>query len=219
VKIASIQVGMPKTYEIPDIDGKFHTWRTAIFKEAVEGPQWATTLGLRGDGQADRRFHGGPDKAINVYCLEHYAHWTAELGVDVMPFGAFGENFTVTGALEPDVCVGDIFEVGDAIVQISQPRQPCGTLARRWHTLSLVKRIENHGSTGWYFRVLTEGEMMAGDTFKQLERPYPKWTVALANEVMHLRRTDYAASHELAALPPLAESWKEALNRRGKNGE
>lgn len=216
MKIASIQVGQPQTYQVPDIDGKLHRWRTAIFKTPVDGPRWAGRLGLEGDGQADKRFHGGSDKAINAYCFEHYAHWTAELGLDAMPFGAFGENFTVFGALEADVCIGDIFEVGEAVVQISQPRQPCGTLARRWNTPSLVKRIEDHGSSGWYFRVLTEGNVLAGDAFKRVERPFPKWTVALANDVMHHRRTDYAASHELAALPPLATSWKEALNRRGR---
>jgi len=214
MKISSIQIGMPKTYDDPAVTGRKSEWTTAIFKETIEGPLWATRLGFRGDGVADTRFHGGPDKALNAYCLEHYAHWTAELGLDAMPRGAFGENLTTQGALETDVCIGDIFEVGDAVLQISQPRQPCGTLARRWGTVTLVKRIENHGSTGWYFRVLSEGDLMAGDEFKRIERPHPKWTVALANDVMHHRRTDYAAARELAALPPLSASWKEALERR-----
>ncbi|MEI6234581.1 MAG: MOSC domain-containing protein [Planctomycetota bacterium] len=214
MKISSIQIGMPQTYEDVDSKGKKRTWTTAIFKETVEGPVWTTTVGFRGDGQADKRHHGGSDKALNAYCREQYSHWTSELGLDAMPFGAFGENVTIVGALESDVCIGDVFEVGDAVLQISQPRQPCGTLARRWKTPDLVGRVEKHGSTGWYFRVLSEGELMAGDVFKRIERPHPKWTVTLANEVMHHRRTDYVAARELAALPPLAESWKEALERR-----
>ncbi len=216
VKLSSIQVGMPTRYDDIDAMGKKHVWTTAIFKKTVDGPQWATVMGFRGDGQADRRFHGGRDKALNAYCVEHYSHWTAELELDAMPFGSFGENLTVVGAMESEVCVGDIYEVGDAVLQVSQPRQPCGTLARRWKTPSLVKRVEEHGSTGWYFRVLTEGELMAGDVFKRIERPHPTWTITRANDVMTRTIDDVALAHELAAVPPLAESWKEALSRRVK---
>ncbi len=220
MKIAAIQIGLPQTYHDLDAkNGRTSEWTTAIFKETVEGPVWATKIGLRGDGQADRRFHGGPDKALNAYCLAHYPHWTNELGLDAMAFGSFGENLTIRDAIEADVCVGDIFEVGDAVLQISQPRQPCGTLARRWRTPDLVRRIEKNGMTGWYFRVLKQGNLTAGDVFRRIERPHPKWTITEANEVMHHRRKDYAAARELAALPPLAASWKEALERRAAGKE
>lgn len=214
MKISSIQVGKPTTYKEVEPDGTERKWRTAIFKNPVEGSVFAGTLGLTGDGQADKRFHGGPDKAINAYCLKHYPHWTAELGLDDMPRGSFGENLTIDEGVEGDVCIGDIFEVGDAVLQISQPRQPCGTLAHRWHRMDLPGRIQKNGMTGWYFRVLKEGELKAGDIFKRIERPFPKWTVALANDIMHHRKNDYAASRELAAVPPLAEDWKESLERR-----
>ncbi len=209
MKIVSIQVGMPTTYtDRPDFKGRLSEWTTAIFKETIEGPVWATKMGLRGDGQADRRFHGGPDKAINAYCLAHYPHWTRELGLDAMPFGSFGENLTLRDVVEVDVCIGDTFEVGDAVLQISQPRQPCGTLARRWKTPDLVRRVEKSGMTGWYFRVLEEGDLMAGDVFKRIDHPYPKWTIPAAYTVMQNRSKDLAAARELAAVEPLSESWK-----------
>lgn len=215
MKIGSIQIGMPRTYtDVPDLKGRLSAWTTAIFKETVEGPLWATKLGFRGDGVADRRFHGGEDKALNAFCLAHYAHWTRELGLDAMPFGAFGENLTVRDAVEEEVCIGDTFEVGDAVLQISQPRQPCGTLARRWQTPDLVRRVEKSGMTGWYFRVLEEGDLMAGDVFKCIDRPHSKWTITEANDVMHRRVKDLAAARELAAVGPLSTSWKEALERR-----
>ena len=214
IQIHSLQAGLPATYEMDDGMGGVKTWRTAIFKRPVAGPVRATLLGLEGDGQADKRFHGGRDKALNVFCFEHYAFWVKAFQRDMLPLGAFGENLTLTGALEADVCIGDIFEAADVRLQISQPRQPCGTLARRWEISDLVQRIEKQGSTGWYFRVLQEGLLKAGDALKLIERANPKWTVSAANDVMHFRKGGAQAAHELAALPALSEAWRETLVKR-----
>jgi len=188
-------------------------WTTGFFKETVLGPVWVGTTNLAGDGQADLRVHGGPDKAINVYPSEHYAFWLAELDCKELPNGAFGENFTVAGILETKACIGDIFELGDALVQISQPRQPCWKLSRRWRVQDLVARVVRTGKTGWYFRVLREGNVQAGAALALVERPYPEWTVATANNVMLHRKENYMDAQALADCPALSGSWKATLSR------
>ncbi|HLX59829.1 MAG TPA: MOSC domain-containing protein [Planctomycetota bacterium] len=217
MKIKSIQAGLPKVYvELMGDGSQEKKRRTAIFKEPVAGRVRATALGLDGDGQADRRFHGGEDKAINAYCFVHYARWAREFGEAALPPGAFGENFTLDDTNEESVCIGDVFDAGSARIQISQPRQPCGTLAWRWKRVDLPHLINAHGSSGWYFRVLKEGEFEAGAELKLIERLFPRWTVTAANDVMVHHKGGASAARELAELPPLSESWKEALLRRVK---
>ncbi|RFC35844.1 MAG: MOSC domain-containing protein YiiM [Candidatus Nitrotoga sp. LAW] len=214
IKLLSIQVGLPKKQDIPDaLDTMDQEWTTGFFKEPVFGPIWVGTTNLTGDGQADLRVHGGPDKAINAYPYEHYAFWLAELNYKELPNGAFGENFTMTGILETEACIGDIFELGDALVQISQPRQPCWKLSRRWRVQDLVARVVRTGKTGWYFRVLREGNIQAGATLALVERPYPEWTVATANNIMLHRKENYVAAQALADCPALSVSWKTTLSR------
>jgi MOSC domain-containing protein YiiM len=214
IQLLSIQVGLPKTLGSPNAsDTMDQEWTTGFFKETVFSPVWVGTTNLAGDGQADLRVHGGPDKAINVYPFEHYAFWLAELDCKELPNGAFGENFTVTGILETKACIGDIFELGDALVQISQPRQPCWKLSRRWRVQDLVARVVRTGKTGWYFRVLREGNIQAGAALALVERPYPEWTVATANNVMLHRKENYMAAQALADCPALSSSWKATLSR------
>lgn len=214
IQLLSIQVGLPKTLGTPNASNTMdQEWTTGFFKETVLSPIWVGTTNLTGDGQADLRVHGGPDKAINVYPFEHYAFWLAELDCKELPNGAFGENFTVTGILETKACIGDIFELGDALVQISQPRQPCWKLSRRWRVQDLVARVVRTGKTGWYFRVLREGNIQAGAALALVERPYPEWTVATANNVMHHRKENYLAAQALADCPALSSSWKATLSR------
>ena len=209
------------------------TWTSAIHKSPVDGAVWLGSEGLAGDAQADRRVHGGADKAVNVYASEHYAFWEAEGLSDGQPvdvpggrareeltrWGAFGENFTVSGLVEIDVCIGDVFAVGDAEVQVTQPRQPCWKLARRWATRDMVLRVQRTGYSGWYFRVLREGDVRAGDAIARVSRPHPEWTVAAANDVMHHRKHDLEAARLLAACPALSASWKATLATRAGGGE
>lgn len=219
VELISIQVGLPKTLgragAAEPMDG---AWTTGIFKEPVRGPVWLGRVNLAGDGQADLKNHGGPDKAVNVYPVEHYPYWERELGVPELPRAAFGENFTTAGWLEGDVCIGDVVQVGEAVAQLSQPRQPCWKLARRWRVKDLALRVQQTGRTGWYLRVLQEGRVEAGTQLRLLERPYPEWTVAAANEVMHHRRQDVEAARALAACPALSASWRTSLARRATSG-
>lgn len=186
-------------------------WTTGFYKRAVAERVWLGYQGLRGDQQADRKYHGGADKAVCVYAAEHYPDWRKSLNLPDMTHGAFGGNFTTQGLLEADVCIGDIFQVGEARVQISQPRQPCWKLARRWRIKDLTAQVEQNGRTGFYFRVLQHGWVEAGERFDLLERSFPEITIARANEVMHQRKEDFAAARELASCPLLSASWKDSL--------
>lgn len=214
MNLLSVQVGMPRTLghtAAPDLMDQ--EWTSGIFKLPVTGQVEVTPTGLLGDGQADLRVHGGPDKAINAYPADHLAAWRTELGVDFPP-GGFGENFTTSGARESDVCIGDIFRVGGILVQVTQPRQPCWKLARRWRIKELAALVEQTGRTGWYFRVLESGTVAASAEFVLVERPYPQWSVAEANRVMHHGKADWAAAAELAACTALSASWQATLTRR-----
>lgn len=214
--LLSIQVGEPRTYtQPPRFARRSAPWRSGFVKEPVHGPVQLGPTNLAGDGQADLRAHGGAHKAVNVYPSEHYPHWLESGVLAAGHPGQFGENFTVQGLLETEVCIGDRFRVGDAVVEVSQPRQPCWKLAHFVGCADLVKRVIEAGRTGWYFRVLEPGQVQPGESFQLLERPYGRWTLAEANQVMHHRRDDHAASRALAACPALSESWCESLGRRG----
>lgn len=128
-----------------------------------------------------------------------------------MPHGAFGENMTIEGLDEETVCLGDIYQIGEAVVQVSSPRSPCWKIARRWGIKDLTATVDRTGRTGWYHRVLTEGHIEAGDEVKLLERPTPDWTVMRATRVRQNSRRDMAAATELARLDSLADAWKTAL--------
>jgi MOSC domain-containing protein YiiM len=210
----SIQIGLPQTYGDPEATAlNERAWETGFYKETVTEPLAVHATGLQGDGQADLVNHGGKDKAICVYPSEHFAFWQRELELN-MHAGAFGENFTVTEVNEASVCVGDIFFCNDLVVQISQPRQPCWKLARRWGQKNLAALVQNNGKTGWYFRVLEEGTLVAPANFELRERPQPDWTILRCNEVMHVQKKDLEQAQKLAAVPELSDSWQETLNKR-----
>jgi len=219
--LASVQVSLPKNFgQEGATDPMDRPWTTGFCKEPVAGPVQLRTTNLDGDGQADLVHHGGPDKAVLAYSAEHYAGWRQAMDNPSLPFGAFGENFTIEGLAEADVCIGDTWQVGDAVVvQVSQPRQPCWKLARRWRIKSLALQVQQTGRTGWYFRVLKEGVVAAGMSLVLLERPHPEWTVERANQVMHSEKADIAAALELAAIPLLSASWQATLARRANKQE
>jgi MOSC domain-containing protein YiiM len=217
-RILSLHVGLPVALGTEGAaDPMDRPWTTGFLKHPVDGPLWLGVTNLAGDGQADRRHHGGPDKAVCVYPAAHYPFWRAALGLP-LPFGAFGENVALAAMDERGVSIGDVFAVGGARVQVTQPRQPCWKLARRWRVRDLAARVQETGFTGWYFRVLEEGEVRAGLPLVRLDRPYAAWTVARANEVMHRRRDDRDAAAALAACPALSESWRHTLTVRAATG-
>lgn len=166
--VVSIQVGMPKQVELPlnyDEPSSLRTrkpWITAIFKEPVAGPIFLGREGLSGDGQANRKYHGGPERAVLMYAAEHYPVWQKELGRDDLLPGAFGENLTVTELRDETVRIGQRFAIGDVVLQVASARQPCMTLARKLQVRGMVARVRQTARGGWYCRVLREGHIEAG---------------------------------------------------------
>ncbi len=217
--VRSLQVGLPRTIRSgQETDPIDQVWTTGFFKAPMSGLVWLGRTNLDGDGQADLENHGGPEKAVNVYPAEHYPYWAQSIGLTNLQPGSFGENFTVEGLLESDVCIGDIFEIGESLVQISQPRQPCWKLARRWRIKDLALRVQETGRTGWYFRVRREGHVGTGNRLVLVERHHPNWTVSAANDVMHHRTDDAQAARDLADCIYLSSRWRTKLKRRALSG-
>ncbi|MBD1914703.1 MULTISPECIES: MOSC domain-containing protein [Cyanophyceae] len=215
-ELVSIQVGLPQTLGTETAaDPMDQPWITGFFKQPIAGEVWVGSTHLAGDGQADLKNHGGVDKAVLAYSAEHYPDWRSYLHNSDLPYGGFGENFTVAGQTEAEACIGDIYAIGSARVQVSQPRQPCWKLSRRWRVEDLALQVKANGRSGWYFRVLQEGTVEPGLAITLCDRPYPEWTVARANRIMHHDLGDRAAAIELASCPLLSRNWQEKLLKRG----
>ena len=216
MKLLSLQVGRPAEH-ISDLeDGQEAAWVSGIWKSPVAERLRLDSANLHGDAQADLRNHGGPDKAVCCYAAEHYPDWRAALDKPEsgFPYGAFGENWTLAGMTEGEVCIGDTYTVGTTCVQVSQPRMPCWKLGRRWERPSLPSEVSGSGRTGYYLRVLEPGEVGAGDTLTLTERPLPEWPVARINQAMYVDKADADLAAELSRLPLLAEAWRRPFRRR-----
>lgn len=206
--IVSLQVG-----SIQKVDSKESgewwdkEWSTGLFKATRPESCWLDYQGFKGDEQADKSVHGGVDKAICVYPSEHYTHWKNVLNQE-LPFGAFGENLTIGGLLERELCIGDQFALGDAVVEVSQPRSPCWKIARRWKHKTLAKEVQDTGKTGFYFRVLRHGKVKATDTLELQHSGEQRWTIDACNKLAYEqgKTTDYL---ELSTYAPLSGSWKD----------
>ena len=213
--IVSIQVGQPTTYAYSGAaDGKDRSWTTAFFKTAVTGSVWAGATNIAGDRQADQKNHGGIDKAVLAYSADHYPYWRQQLNLPEMPYGAFGENLSIAGLDESQVCIGDLWRAGKVLFEVSQPRQPCWKMCRRWNIPDLAKQVIQNGRGGWYLRVVEEGELTAGLRIELVSRPRPSWTVARAYHVLYHEPDNVAALEELANLPELSHAWREELLER-----
>ncbi len=219
-KLVAICTGTPTDYGTEGAEAPFdRRWRTSFYKMPVIGPRWLSSTNVDGDAQADTKAHGGPEKAVLAYSVDHYPLWNDEYPDLDLGHGAFAENLDMQGLSEFSVCLGDTWQIGEAIIQINQARMPCWKISRRWRTHGMSRRVQETGRTGWYHRVLQEGEIEAGMEVVLLERPYGAWTIERCNRVMHELKTDRAQSAELAALPELAESWKRVLSKRADTGE
>lgn len=207
MKIISINIGKPK---LKLIDGK--EVLTASDKYPVPSAMLQSTH-VEGDTQGDTARHGGVDMAACVYSYDHYPFWEAELGKPLTP-GAFSENITISDICESEAHIGDIFRVGNAIVQISQPRSPCFKLAHKHNSKTLQALIHSNGYSGFYFRVLQPGMVNTNDQM-ELITPHPaKVSVAFANEVMYKHRQDVESLRRLLDVSELSESWRTKLSAR-----
>jgi MOSC domain-containing protein YiiM len=211
MRLLSIQVGTPRTVGTPDAEDRMErAFTSAIWKTPVAGPVHAGPLGLAGDAVANRKVHGGPDQAVLMYAAAHYPHWELELGRGMEP-GAFGENLTVEGLDEDGVCIGDVLEIGPVHLEVSQPRQPCATLARRHQVPDMIALVRRNGRSGWYLRVVLEGNLEAGETIRLLDRPNPAWTVRRAARTMLDRHRRPEDAEELARCRGLSDGWRRQL--------
>ena len=221
--LLSVNVGTPRELPLPPQgwpgDPPWRKRVSGIFKEPIAGPVWLGATNLVGDAQADLKNHGGPERAVNVYSSDHFPDWRARLDRPDLTNGAFGENFTVAGLDEETVCIGDVFAIGDVRVQVTQPREPCWKLARKWNVKDLVKQVEQLRRTGWYMRVLQEGYVEGGLPITVIERPYPEWPLVRAYDTLRARKTDPAAAAALAACAALSSGWREALVEVPKPGK
>ncbi|GIN21506.1 MAG TPA: MOSC domain-containing protein [Bacillus bacterium] len=212
--------GKPRTVGVKDaVHPMDREWRSGIFKEPVEVPIWLGKTNLSGDGQADLKHHGGPEKAVFAYPSEHYSYWQKELpDTDIFP-GGMGENFSLKNQLEDSVSIGDIFKIGEAIIQVSQPRQPCWKPARRFKIKNLALLLQKSGRTGWYCRVLQEGYVEAGQTLTLIDRPFPYWTIEKCNTIMHMDRDHLEEAKLLSQCELLSINWRTTLKNRVEKGE
>jgi MOSC domain-containing protein YiiM len=203
VKLLSIQVGLPR-----EVSWQGRTVATGIFKERVEGSVMLRTLNLDGDAQADLSVHGGPTRAAYAYPVEHYEHWRREFPGMNLRHGMFGENFTIEGLLETDVNIGDRFRIGTAEVMATAPRLPCYKLGIKFGRPDIVKRLLVTRYTGFYFAVLREGEVQAGNRIERLERDE---TGVSVDDVVHLyaTRLDTTMLERAIETKSLPESWRD----------
>jgi MOSC domain-containing protein YiiM len=207
--LISVQVGVPRTVLL---DGEEIS--TGIFKMPVQKRIHMRALNLDGDRQADLSVHGGRDKAVYVYPSEHYPFWKKKLPGTALPWGSFGENLTTRGLLESDVHIGDRFTIGDAEVVVTQPRLPCFKLNLKFDREDMVKRFLASGRTGFYLRVLREGEIGAGDEIVRVHQDENRVSVSDILKV-YLGAPDSEEVRERALrIKYLSNSWREELSEQ-----
>ncbi|BDI19298.1 molybdenum cofactor biosynthesis protein [Nostoc cf. commune SO-36] len=204
MKLISVNVGLPR-----EVSWKGKAVRTGIFKEPVNARVMVRELNLDGDGQADLTVHGGVDKAVYVYPFEHYDYWRSELPDTELTLGIFGENFTVTGFKEEEINIGDRFKIGSVELMVTQPRLPCYKLGIRFGRPDMVKRFLASRCTGFYFRVLQEGEVVAGDTLELMSRDTNNITVADITQLYVREQNNPELLHRATQLEALPESWRD----------
>lgn len=213
--VQKLLVGKVKRIGNPDATNPLEkAWESGMFKASTEMPVWLSKSGLKGDEVADKKNHGGQEKAIFAYPVSHYDYWQNEQQIEGIHIGGMGENLAVADMDEYTVCIGDTYQFGEAVIQVSQPRKPCWKPARRHRTMDLAMRIQKTGRTGWYFRVLQEGFVKAGAKLALLERPFIEWTIANCNEVMYEKKNDLELVEKLVSCHLLADSWKQPLVKR-----
>ena len=203
-----MNVGMPR-----EVEWHGQKVRTSIWKAPATGRTRVDGLNLEGDRQSDLSVHGGPAKAVYAYPSEHYDYWRRELpGLD-LPWGAFGENLTTEGLLEPDLRIGDRLRVGTSELLVTQPRMPCYKLAVRFGRDDMVRRFLASRRSGFYFAVLHEGEVGAGDSIDFTVRDDHDVSVADVTS-LYVHADDQDLLRRAVALPALPEAWRDHFRRR-----
>ena len=194
---------------------------SAIAKAAVAEPLWLGPEGFAGDEQGNRRHHGGPEKAVHHYPYDHYPFWRETLPGPPAVFaesGAFGENLATEGLTEADVCIGDTFQLGGAVVQVSQGRQPCRTLNARFGVADMARQVQDSGRTGWYYRVLEPGEVAPDARLELLDRRHAHWPLTRLLRLLFHEPHNLSELDQMVELRELAQSWRELARTRLETG-
>src|SRR5215510_11771315 len=202
-RLLSLNVGLPR-----DITWNSKTVRTAIWKFPVEDRRMVRTLNIDGDAQADLAGHGGEQRAVFVYQIDSYHYWECFLGRNDFSFGQFGENFTVEGLLDDEVCIGDRYRIGDALFEVSQPRVTCYRVGIRMNEPRMPALLVEHRRPGFYFRVLQEGEVGAGDDILKVGDGPERMTVAEIDALLYLPGHSHAQIERALRIPALSEGWQ-----------
>ena len=203
MRLVSVNVGFPR-----EVMWKDKRVVTGIFKEPVKGRVMMRTLNLDGDRQADLTVHGGPNKAVYVYPAEHYDYWRGELHDKTLPWGMFGENLTTEGLLEDAVNIGDRFRIGSAEVMVTEPRMPCYKLGMKFGRDHMVKHFLASGRTGFYFAVLREGEVGAGDSIELVGRNENNFKVSNVTRLYVREKDNLELLRRAVQVEALSESWR-----------
>lgn len=203
MELLSVNVSAPK-----DIEYEGTKVRTGIFKDPVAGRVMLRELNLDGDGQADLMAHGGTFKAVYAYAFEHYATWQSELERDDFSYGQFGENLTVTGMLETEVFIGNTYRIGSALLQVTQPRVPCYKLGIKMRDPKIVKKFMQAQRTGFYLRVLEEGEIGAGDVIELVDTDPLAMTVQQVNHLLYFDKRNIEGIRKAAQIEALSPGWR-----------
>lgn len=208
MKIVSINIAFPAHVSL---DGSPKKIRSGFFKVPVSQPVFLDYLGFEGDGVGDTRIHGGKDKAVCAYCIDHFPYWSDKLQREILP-ASFGENLSLTGMPEREINIGDIFEIGSAQIEVSQPRQPCHKLNKVFNDQTMACAVKKTGFSGYYFRVLRPGLMEAGALMKRIHAG--QFSIEKANALLRKGGANIQHMQELISLPALSEDWREMFQKR-----
>lgn len=209
MKLISLNVGLPRI-----VESNGEPVMTGIFKEPKHGPVMLRTLNLDGDRQADLTVHGGVSKAVYAYPVEHYEFWRRELPEMKLPYGMFGENFTTEGMVEDALNVGDRFRVGEAELMVTEPRLPCYKLGIKFGRTEIIRRFLQSRRTGFYFAVVKEGEVEAGNEIELLRRDLNDITIADITRLYAFEKDDLETLRRAVKLEALSDSWREYFQKQ-----
>jgi ferredoxin-NADP reductase/MOSC domain-containing protein YiiM/ferredoxin len=205
-RLLSVNVGLPR-----DIEWQGKTVHTAVWKMPVQGHRVARRLNVDGDGQGDLAGHGGEHRAVFVYQIEAYRYWQSQLARNDFTYGQFGENFTVEGLADTEVCIGDHYRIGDALFEVTQPRVTCYRVGIRMNEPRMAALLTSHGRPGFYFRVLEEGEVGAGDEIVKVKAGPERVTVVEVNALLYLPGHPASGLERALRIPALSAGWRTSL--------
>lgn len=214
IKLLQLRIGRLQTLATSGVE-------TGIYKQPVD-QAFLTTTGLEQDEQGDTHHHGGPEKALHHFASDHYARLQqilpAPAAAHCQP-GAFGENLVTEGLTETDVCVGDVYKLGEAILQVSQPRQPCWRLNARFDHPEMSRLLQQTLRTGWYYRVLQRGMVRQGDTLILQQRPNPEWSLSRVLSLLYVTPLEHHAIAAMAELEQLSPNLRQLARKRLETGQ